>query len=200
MIFHLAQLCYRCGLRAYPPDFRKRYGREMSRVFAEGFDRARAQGGWTLLAYGARTSADLGRSALWERGAALDRRTALAGGAAALVGAYSGYVDFHATEVQATLLVVLLGSFLLGFLASRGAWRWAVVIAVWVPALQVIDFASRHRGLSPGHPYLSRMLILAPTLVASLLGAYVGVLVRHVFRQPAPFPDSDHRGRSRPAR
>jgi hypothetical protein len=190
-----AQRFYRIGLQAYPRCFRAHYAEEMLRVFAEGLHEARNEGFRQTVRYCAKASADLVRSAMRERMAAMDGKSGLLSLAAMACGWYATYVDFHATEVQATLLVILLGSFLLGSLAPKRAWRSALLAAVWLPTVQVIAFAMRHAGPGPGHPYWSRIMILLPTLAASLLGACGGVLFRLICREFAETFGSDtHKG------
>jgi hypothetical protein len=173
---------YRLGLRLFSREFRARYADELVRVFAEGRRDARKAGRRAMLGYEARILADLVASAAHERLSTMNRTSLVLTPAAIVCGLLATWVDFHATEVQATLLVFLVTSFVLGVATPRGAWRWALLIAVWLPAVQLVAFALRHAGPAAGHPYWSRLAILLPALAACLAGAYAGALLRLLLR------------------
>jgi hypothetical protein len=178
---NFCRLVYRIALLAYPSRFRRCYAGEMIRVFEERLRDAQQRGGCTVVRYAVTIAGDLLASAMRERMLALRLRSALTGCAAVLGGGYAAYVDFHATEVQATLLVLLLSSFLLGGVHPRGAWRWALIVAGLLPGIHLLVFAVEHAGETPaGHPYFSRLMILLPALLAALAGAYAGVALRGV--------------------
>ena len=176
---------YRLGLRAFSREFRERYADELVRVFGEARCAVRRAGPWAALEYQARVWVDLAVSAGHERFSSMNRTTIVLAPAAVACGLLATWVDFHATEVQATLLVFLVTSFILGVAGPKGAWRWALVVAVWLPAAQMLAFALRHAGPASAHPYWSRLAILLPALGACLLGAYAGALVRLLFRGAA---------------
>jgi hypothetical protein len=99
-------------------------------------------------------------------------------------GLYTAYVDFHATEVSATMLVVVSTSFVLGFLYGRLAWLWAVIIAGCLTAAHVLAPSLRlWFGISPrdagniGNP-LSLMIVALP----AALSAYFAAGIRSVAR------------------
>jgi hypothetical protein len=88
------------------------------------------------------------------------------------IGLYAGYVDRHnATEVYPTLMVVLVGSFLLGLIQPAHAWRWALIVGVCVPFSGPIS-ALPSRIITPGD-----WGILAVVLVPGFIGAYSGALL-----------------------
>ncbi|HZP59272.1 MAG TPA: hypothetical protein VFB27_03030 [Opitutaceae bacterium] len=189
-IHRITRLLFHFGLCLYPVDFRKRYATEITRVFEEGLADAVTAGLGPTLGYGAKTVADLCASALRERLRCVGPRDGLVVFVAVICGHLAVCIDFLATEVQATLLVLLLSGFLVGTVASRPGWRWALLIAVWLPLLHValFAFALVHSGAVEGfsrHPYLSRLLLLLPALVASLVGLYLAVLMRFVGRRLA---------------
>jgi len=87
-------------------------------------------------------------------------------------GLYAGYVDRHnATEVYPTLMVVLVGSFILGLIQPAHAWRWALIVGVCVPFLGPIS-GLPSRIITPGD-----WGILAVVLVPGFIGAYLGALL-----------------------
>ena len=118
----------------------------------------------------------------------MNRTSLVLTSAAIICGLLATWVDFHATEVQATLLVFVVTSFVLGFSGPRGAWRWALLVAVWLPAAQVAAFALRQTGTATGHPYWSRLAILLPALAACMAGAYAGALIRSAMHRITHHP------------
>jgi len=119
--------------------------------------------------------ADLLLSVARERVAGLDRKQGTVSFAAILAGTLAAYVDFHATEVQATLLVLLATSFMLGYAASKGAWRWALIIAALLPAMHLGSVVLHGGHSNERHPYFSRFMIFVPASIACFIGVYAGV-------------------------
>jgi hypothetical protein len=179
----LSQKIYRMALRAYPSAFRQRYGVEMARVFDEGYRAAQKAGYRSRLRYCVKVVCDLLVTAAGERLMASETSSILVAFAAVVCGCCAAYVDFHASEVQATLLVLLVSSFALGCIKPRRAWLPALIIAALLPGVHVIVFAFRTSETSQGHPYLSRLMMLLPALAASFVGAYLGVFLRFIAHQ-----------------
>lgn len=101
--------------------------------------------------------------------------TALYTSLALLCGLFAGWIDFQTTEIQATLLVVLIGSAALGFIQPRGAWRWAILIALGLPlAYSLFPLFGLLPKEQPNPGVYATLIALLPALV----GAYGGVLIR----------------------
>ena len=177
---HVLLRLYRLGLRVYPIQFRARNGEEMSRVFEERLQDAKRSGWIATLRYCADTTGDFLISAVRERVAGLDRKQAAVSFAAILAGTFAAYVDFHATEVQATLLVLMATTFVLGYAAPKGAWRWALIIAALLPAMHLASVVLHGGHSNERHPYFSRFMILVPASVACFTGVYTGAFFRSV--------------------
>lgn len=173
---------YRLALRAYPFEFRRRYYEEMARVFDEGLSDARSTGLLAVGRYCRKAAGDVVASAARERLAAMNRVSAGMSFLAIIAGGFASYIDFHATEVQATLLVLIAVNFLLGGAAPKGAWWRALMVAALLPAIHIVAYALGEEVSNHAHPYLSRLMIFGPALVASFLGAYAGVFFRFVVR------------------
>ena len=189
----VAQRVYRLALRAYPAAFRARYANEIADVFGQGLEDARQIGRGAAALYQFRAWTDLFWSVGRERLALVHDRILGVYIAAVAGGSYATYVDFHATEVQPTLLVFVVSGFVLGSIIPQRAWRRALVLAALLPASQVIAFALRHGEPARGHPYLSRFMIFLPALAASLIGTYAGVLVRYLCRAARQWLRHDER-------
>jgi len=189
----IANRIYRLALLAYPPAFRLRYREEMTRVFDEGLRDARAKGVHSAVRYCGTALGDLLASVMREHVTATNRVAAGAGLFAILAGGAAAYVDFHATEVQATLLVLIAMNFVLGWAAPKKAWHRALIVAIILPAVHVAAYALGRVDANHGHPYVSRLMIFFPAFLASVLGAYAGVLLNIVGRRLAG-PFKRHRG------
>ena len=95
-------------------------------------------------------------------------------------GLCTAYVDFHATEVAAPLLVIVVSTFILGIIHGRLGWVWALIVAGCLTGAHLI---APHFGVSPrdgghiGNP-LSLLIVALP----AALSAYFGATLRYVFR------------------
>ena len=100
--------------------------------------------------------------------------TVLPFGLAIAISCFAVSVDLHNDEVQAAVLVLLAGGFVLGGLWPQAAWRWALVLGL---SIVVGDNAAPRLGLSatPIEPMNWGTLI---ALIPAAIGTYVGVGVR----------------------
>jgi hypothetical protein len=91
-------------------------------------------------------------------------------------GIFAVHVDLHNDEVQAAVLVLLVGGGLLGMMAPHRAWRWALILGL---SIVVGDYAAPQLHLiarAPEPVNWGALLALIPAFV----GTYVGVGVRSV--------------------
>jgi hypothetical protein len=94
---------------------------------------------------------------------------------AIVIGLGIGYLDLYTTEVTVTIVALLLAGFVLGLLQPKAAWRWAVLLTLGLPIMEIVgQQLSLHTAelihLDP------RVTLVA--LVFALIGSYVGVVVR----------------------
>ena len=89
-------------------------------------------------------------------------------------------LDMHATEVQGTVLLILIASGLLGFILPRRAWLWAITIALCLPLTYLFANLLGH----PSHNVEPNILATLIALIPAFLGAYVGVLLRYMIAPP----------------
>jgi len=174
MILRLGCGLYRGLLLAYPPEFRARYGVEMNQVFRDQLrDTLSKRGLHSLASFSIRAALDLFTSVLRER---FTMKSAI--GMLCLCAAFgfsllAEHVDRHnVTEVYPTLMVALVGSFILGLIQPAWPWRWAIIVGLGVPFFGPLPelFA---RLASPG-----RWAMLAVLLIPGLIGAYTGSFLR----------------------
>ena len=59
---------------------------------------------------------------------------------AVLLGICAGILDVTAHDVLVTALFVLVSTSVLGFIRPRRPWRWILVVAVFVPLLQLLAY------------------------------------------------------------
>jgi hypothetical protein len=95
-------------------------------------------------------------------------------------GLFAAYVDFHATEVQATMLVVLATAFAFGAIYPRGAWLWAMLVPFclaashWIaPRFGILPRDAGHLG----NPFYL-MILAVPAAASSYLGAGLRWILR----------------------
>jgi hypothetical protein len=169
---------YRMLLNAYPAAFRRSYGALMMQHFTDCYhlacqqadDAALRRFWWTSLF-------DLFHAALLERWAELRTTRGWLWPLAACLGLGIGYVDYTATEVQATLLVLLPIAFCFGLAAPRRAWRWALVLGLAIPLVHIIGHAF---NIQP--PYHDMVIASLLALIPAFLAAYSGATLRWLVR------------------
>ncbi len=92
-----------------------------------------------------------------------------------LSAAFAGWVDFNNDEPQAAVLVILVGTILLGWLQPGKAWLWAIIIALGLPGMYMMLRALGYQPTSPPSPgWYASLLALIPAFI----GAYAGAIGR----------------------
>ncbi len=89
------------------------------------------------------------------------------------VGVLVGLMDVRATEVQMTVFLLLAFGFFAGFAQTKRAWRWALLLGIWVP---IFGFIAMVVGLTPYRPQQQIGALIA--LIPAFIGTYVGVVVK----------------------
>jgi len=95
------------------------------------------------------------------------------------LGIIIGWIDLQVTEVAVTILSLLIGGFLLGLLQQKSAWRWAFLITVGIPIMQIIAI---NFSLQTAEPVKLDPLVILIVLLFALIGTYVGVFMRKLKR------------------
>lgn len=178
----LACCVYRLLLYAYPPGFRSQYGRSMVTLFRDRLrETVHRQHPPDLIHFAVDMLRDWLVTALHERIISMNKTAFVASVFAFAAGLYAAYVDFHATEELATLLVIVVPTFLLGILYGRLGWLWALIVAACLTGAHII---APYFGVFPrdgthiGNP-LSLMILALPAAVSAYFGAGVRFLARH---------------------
>jgi hypothetical protein len=197
-----SQRVYRLLLYLYPAEFRREYGESMARTFKD-MQRDQLAGLWRIVLGDLITSAAHEHIAHFARRNLMERRTwiALIGGL--LLASAVGWVDQHASEVQATLIVLLPAGFVLGALQPKHAWRWAVTLWLGIAVAGTIALligwegpAVQHSREVTGQPLpqsflnvLQSVIALVPALISTYMGAGMSLLIGMLRRR-----ESDGRG------
>jgi len=162
-------------LFAYSAAFRREFQEEMEQVFRT---RARAQrqdfGFWKSILV------DWTVSVAKERLSSITLRGLLASAAALAFGIFAAYVDFHNDEVQATVLVIGFGCFILGLSRPKAAWRWALIVAL---ALPIAHWLAPQFGIHPKFPVTPNNFASLIALIPAFIATYSGVIVRRVYTE-----------------
>lgn len=99
---------------------------------------------------------------------------------AVTLGLGVGWLDLHVTEVIVTILTLSTFGLLLGFVQPTAAWRWALLIALGLPIIEVIAIKF---SLQTAEPVQFDLRVTMVALVFALLGTYIGVFIRYVIRR-----------------
>lgn len=92
----------------------------------------------------------------------------------ALWGAWLAVSDLRNDEVQPAVVLMLAGSFVLGFARPRAWWAWGLALGTWVPAEPLV---SRLAGIPPVWPFnAGAVLAFVPALAGAGLGAAAAAL------------------------
>jgi hypothetical protein len=94
---------------------------------------------------------------------------------AALAGLGTGWADVMMNDLLFTALLVLMACMLLGLLRPRWAWRWVVVVVVFIPLSEFAAYMLTAIRPSRAQIYGSFLAALPGTA-----GAYGGAVMRRV--------------------
>jgi hypothetical protein len=173
-----AERLYRALLNAYPAVFRREYGDLMAQHFSDCYRLAtQEQRTSGIPLFWLRTLGDLLHSAALERIATVRSSGLWPIALAILLGLAIGSIDYTASEVQATLLVLLPVGFLFGLAAPRRAWRWALLLGLAIP---VVHVAGHMLNIRP--PYKDMVIASLLALIPAFLAVYCGAAARWILQ------------------
>jgi hypothetical protein len=92
---------------------------------------------------------------------------------AALLGISAGILNVTLGDVLVTTLFVLISTLALGFVRPRRAWRWILIVGVFVPLLQLITYI-----FLGWKPYRAQIWESGLGFVTGTAGCYCGALAR----------------------
>lgn len=89
------------------------------------------------------------------------------------LGLCAGWLDVKAGDLLLTALFVLAATMLLGALRPQRPWRWTLLVAVFVPAIQVAAYL-----LLTEKPYRAQIYESFLGFLTGIAGAYGGATAR----------------------
>ena len=93
----------------------------------------------------------------------------------ALLGTVAAFIDIKFEDLLFTALLVLGFSMLLGFVRPQRPWRWALLIALFIPAGQAFAIFGHYKA-----PYRAQIFEAFLALAPALVGAYGGMFMRRM--------------------
>lgn len=92
-------------------------------------------------------------------------------GIAIILSASVGWLDFHATEVQPAVLLLLVITGALSFAAPNNAWLWALIMGLSVEGTYLVASAMGMTPRDPMTPAAGGLLALIPAAIGAACGA-----------------------------
>lgn len=163
------QRFYELLLSVYPRDFRRRFGSEMAEVFNESLVEKRSPAG--RVTFWMSTVVDTFASGLREHLAQFRFRRAAPVLAAACVALAIGDGDVHASEVQGTVLLLLICTGGFSLVQPKRAWLWFLLFGLSVPAWH---YGRAAAGLPPTYPVHPGLYATFLAMIPAAIGAAVG--------------------------
>ena len=103
----------------------------------------------------------------------MQKSDALVYGLAVLLGICAGLLEITANDTLATALFVLASTLVLGFIRPRHAWRWIIVVGVFVPLARLLAYL-----LLRQKPYHAQVWASGLGFVTGIAGSYAGAMAR----------------------
>ena len=100
---------------------------------------------------------------------------------ALFLGIVVGWLDRNASEVQGTVLLLLVFGLFMGFAQPKHAWRWALILGAFVP---LMGFAAAAFGLKPFtvNETIGSLIAFVPAFIGTYAGAFVNRMSLRVTR------------------
>lgn len=101
----------------------------------------------------------------------------------ALLGIFAGALDVKVGDLLLTAIFVLMSTMVLGFVRPARPWRWIIVVAVFVPIIQLLAYL-----FLTEKPYRAQIYESFLGFLTGIAGAYGGSFARigisELFRKP----------------
>jgi len=94
-------------------------------------------------------------------------------GLAIIFGICAGVVEVKLGDILITAVTVLTSTLVLGFVRPQRAWRWIVVVGVFVPLARLTAYAAFGQ-----RPYKAQIWAAALGFVTGIAGSYGGAMMR----------------------
>ena len=93
----------------------------------------------------------------------------------AIVAPFIGWVDFHQTEVQPAVLLLLVFSAAISWLRPRAAWLVALFLGLSIIVTYFVAHALGKSPAAPMTPAIGGLVALIPASIGAAIGALLGV-------------------------
>ena len=93
----------------------------------------------------------------------------------AALGVCAGVVDVKVGDLLLTAMFVLASTMLLGALRPQRPWRWIVMVAIFVPTVQLMAYLFLTQ-----EPYRAQIYESCLGFLTGIAGAYGGAVIRRV--------------------
>ena len=93
---------------------------------------------------------------------------------ALFLGLLTGYVNFHTDEMIFPVLLLLVFGLFFGFSEPQHAWRWVLLLFVWIPLGQFYKMIIE----SSFDTFTSEGLVSFISIIPAAIGTYCGVFIR----------------------
>ena len=90
---------------------------------------------------------------------------------ATFLGIVTAMIDSATEEVQLPVLLLLVFGFFLGFQAQRRAWLTALLLALWIPAFNLVRIVMDHQPDKLAGEGFGSLIALVPAFVGTFAGA-----------------------------
>jgi hypothetical protein len=95
-----------------------------------------------------------------------------------LLGLVAGFLDVKFGDLLLTALFVLVSTMLLGALRPSRPWRWTLLVAVFVPVVQIVAYL-----LLTEKPYRAQIYESFLGFLTGIAGAYGGSIARRGLKE-----------------
>ena len=92
---------------------------------------------------------------------------------AVLLGLCAGILEITVNDLLMTAIFVMFSTMVLGFLRPRRAWRWILVVGIFVPVIRVAAYLELTQ-----RPYRAQIWESGLGFLTGIAGAYGGALAR----------------------
>lgn len=92
---------------------------------------------------------------------------------AVFLGIMVGWFDLRTDEVSLTILLLLVFGMFLGFAQPSHAWRWALLLALWVPLGGIVSAVLGRGVAATNSNWPASLFALAPAFIGAYVGAFV---------------------------
>jgi len=95
-------------------------------------------------------------------------------------GVLAGWIDIKFSDLLFTALIVLLSCMLLGFVRPKNAWRWVVLVGIFVPLTDWFAFAVLSQKPERAQIY-EAFLAFLPGIVGAYSGSFGRGVVKNLY-------------------